>query len=227
MLIPVLGRQPAGDVSHKPGGRLPLISARPAVTPATLKRAATIFAAWWTEEWWVWTVCLRLLPSSAPESSTRICCYNSVDLLRSVQFRSVCYWEQTLKETDAAARVYSRLLFLFWGKGNFATQNLQSLKRLPNCVLINHFLTEAMNYEIHHGNFLLMDNKHNKLFIIKQSKWCKFMLKMHQNIFGVRALPRPAGGAYMLPRHPCRNGGLLLRGGREIEGGRGPTSEWS
>ena len=45
-LIPVLGSQPAGDVSHKPGGRLPLFSARPAVTLATLKRAATNFAAW-------------------------------------------------------------------------------------------------------------------------------------------------------------------------------------
>jgi len=40
------GNRPAGDVSHKPGGRLPLLSARPAVTPATLKRAATNFAAW-------------------------------------------------------------------------------------------------------------------------------------------------------------------------------------
>ena len=45
-LIPVLGSQPAGDVSHKPGGRLPLLSARPAVNPATLNRAATNFAAW-------------------------------------------------------------------------------------------------------------------------------------------------------------------------------------
>jgi len=44
-LIPVLGSQSAGDVSHKPGGRLPLRSARPAVTLATLKRAATNFAA--------------------------------------------------------------------------------------------------------------------------------------------------------------------------------------
>ena len=35
-LIPVLGSQPAGDVSNKPGGRLPLLSTRPAVTPATL-----------------------------------------------------------------------------------------------------------------------------------------------------------------------------------------------
>jgi len=45
-LIPVLGSQPAGDVNDKPGGRLPLLSARPAVTPATLKRAASDFAAW-------------------------------------------------------------------------------------------------------------------------------------------------------------------------------------
>jgi len=45
-LIPVLGSQPAGDVSHKPHGRLPLLSARPAVNPATLKRAATNLAAW-------------------------------------------------------------------------------------------------------------------------------------------------------------------------------------
>ena len=45
-LIPVLGSQPEGDVSHKPGGRLPLLSVRPAVTVATHKRAATSFAAW-------------------------------------------------------------------------------------------------------------------------------------------------------------------------------------
>jgi len=45
-LIPVLGSQAVGDVSDKPGGRLPLLSARPAVTFATLNRAATNFAAW-------------------------------------------------------------------------------------------------------------------------------------------------------------------------------------
>ena len=45
-LIPVLGSHRAGGVSHKPGGRLPLLSARPAVTLATLKRAATNFTAW-------------------------------------------------------------------------------------------------------------------------------------------------------------------------------------
>ena len=45
-LIPVLGSQPAGDGNHKPGGRLSLLSARPAVTPATTKRAAANFAAY-------------------------------------------------------------------------------------------------------------------------------------------------------------------------------------
>ena len=45
-LIPVPGSQPAGYVSHKHGGRLPLLSARLAVTLATLKRAVTNFAAW-------------------------------------------------------------------------------------------------------------------------------------------------------------------------------------
>jgi len=40
-LIPVICSQPAGDVSYKPGGRLPILSARPAVILATLKRSAT------------------------------------------------------------------------------------------------------------------------------------------------------------------------------------------
>jgi len=39
-LIPVLGSQPEGDVI------LPLLPARPAVTLATLKTAATNFVAW-------------------------------------------------------------------------------------------------------------------------------------------------------------------------------------
>ena len=45
-LIPVLGSQRVGDVNHELGGRLLLLPARPAVTLATLKRAATNFAAW-------------------------------------------------------------------------------------------------------------------------------------------------------------------------------------
>jgi len=45
-LILVLGSQPAGDMSHKPGGRLPLLSTRPTVTLAILRRPSTSFAAW-------------------------------------------------------------------------------------------------------------------------------------------------------------------------------------
>jgi len=41
-LIPVLGSQLAGDVSHKPGGRLPLLSARPTVTLQPLRGLLSI-----------------------------------------------------------------------------------------------------------------------------------------------------------------------------------------
>ena len=44
-LIPVLGSQPAGDVSHKPGGRLPSVFRQACSYPRNLKRAATNFAA--------------------------------------------------------------------------------------------------------------------------------------------------------------------------------------
>jgi len=48
-LIPVLGSQPVRDVSHKPGCRLPLLSARPAVTPATFKGLLAILLL--SEQW--------------------------------------------------------------------------------------------------------------------------------------------------------------------------------
>ena len=40
---PLLGSQPAGDVNHKFSGRLPWLSARPAVIPATLKEGCYQF----------------------------------------------------------------------------------------------------------------------------------------------------------------------------------------
>jgi len=60
--------------------------------------------------------------------------------------------------------------------------------------------------------FLLAENKHRKLFVIKQSKNCKFVTKMHQNTFGGRA---PLGELMHSPRLPSRHGVCrLLRGGR-------------
>ena len=43
VLVSTNGKKGKGDVSHKPGGQLPLFPARPAVTLATLKRAVTNF----------------------------------------------------------------------------------------------------------------------------------------------------------------------------------------
>jgi len=45
-LIPIVCSRPAGDVSHKPGVGLSLLSATPTVTTATFKMAATNFSSW-------------------------------------------------------------------------------------------------------------------------------------------------------------------------------------
>jgi len=68
-LILVLGSQPAGDVSHKPGDRLPLRSAKPADTPATLKNQLSGLLpisplGEQMQDGSDRTVCLRLLPDS-------------------------------------------------------------------------------------------------------------------------------------------------------------------
>ena len=57
-----------------------------------------------------------------------------------------------------------------------------------------------------------MDNKHRKLFVIKQSNGCKFMPKMHRNTFGSRTPPGPAGELMRSPPDsPAAIGDLLLR----------------
>jgi len=88
---------------------------------------------------------------------------------------------------------------------------------------LNLYFCPDNGLHIYHGNLLLMDNKHMKLVVIKQSRGCKFMPKMHQNTFGGGAAPGSAARAYALPRPPSRNGGLLLIRWREGKGGEGPT----
>jgi len=48
--------------------------------------------------------------------------------------------------------------------------------------------------------FLLMKNKHRKLFVIRQSKRCKFIFTMHQNTFGGRAPRTRCGSLRRSPR---------------------------
>ena len=103
-LIPVLGSQSAGDVSHKHGGRLLLLSARPAVTPASLKRAATNFAAWWTEARWVWTVCVETAIWT-----------QAILRLSSLGYRATKYrWNLKMQVTTYACRVSVNLKQLVW-----------------------------------------------------------------------------------------------------------------
>jgi len=64
---------------------------------------------------------------------------------------------------------------------------------------LNLFFGRDNELQIYDRNCLLMDKKHRKLFVIKHSKGCKFMPRMHRNTFGGRAKPGPTGAAYALP----------------------------
>jgi len=75
----------------------------------------------------------------------------------------------------------------------------------------------TVNYKTYHGNFLLMDNKHWKLFIIEQSKWFKFRAKCTKIRLAAGIRPDPLGEFIRSPRLPSRNGGVLLTGGKERE----------
>ena len=55
------------------------------------------------------------------------------------------------------------------------------------------FLASTVNYKCAVETFFWWTRNTRKLFVIKQSKWCKFMPKMQQNTFGGRALQGPAG----------------------------------
>ena len=62
--------------------------------------------------------------------------------------------------------------------------------------------------QIYHRDILSVDNKHRKLFVIKQSRGCKLMPKMRLITFGGWVPPGPSGEAYasFMPP-PSRNGG--------------------
>ena len=61
-LIRVLGSQPAGEVSHKPGSRLPGLQLPPQPLRGLLP--ISLLGKHWKEARSVWTVCLRPLPDS-------------------------------------------------------------------------------------------------------------------------------------------------------------------
>jgi len=103
--------------------------------------------------------------------------------------------------------VYSKRLF-FWGGGDFPPPSNYNFPQMAvKLCALNLFFGRDNELQIYHGNFLLMDTKHRKLFVIKQSKGCKFMPKVYQNTLGGRA---PLGELMRSSRLPSRNGGLLL-----------------
>ena len=102
------------------------------------------------------------------------------------------------------------------GGGDFPPPKGHNSPLIPNvCQIVcskSFFSAAMLSCQFIMETFLLTENRHRKLFVIKQSKNCKFVTKMHQNTFGGRA---PPGELVRSPRLPSRHGVcLLLRGGR-------------
>jgi len=94
-------------------------------------------------------------------------------------------------------------MHLFGGRGTPPVKTYNAPKRLPNCVLLNLFFGRDNEIQIYHGNFLLMENKHMKLFVTKRSTGA-YLSKMHQNTFG------PARGASMRSPDPLAETGAYF-----------------
>ena len=64
---------------------------------------------------------------------------------------------------------------------------------------LNLFFGRGNELQMYHGNILLMDNKHSKLFVVKQPNYADLCLKCNKM--------RLVAGLMRSPRPPSRNGG--------------------
>jgi len=104
--------------------------------------------------------------------------------------------------TDTCNSVFIPGIFFCVGGEFPPSKNLQFRPPPNGCQIVcsKSFSQPDNELQLYHGNMLLIDNKNRKLFVIKQSRECRFVPKMHQNTFSGRAPPGPVGGAYTLPK---------------------------
>ena len=109
---------------------------------------------------------------------------------------------------------------IFWG-GISPPKKLTILpKQLPNCSPM-FFFGRGNELQIYHRNILLVDNKHWKLFVIKQSKCANLCLKCTKIRLAARLRPTHWGERMHSSRPHRPNGGLLLMGGAYFRGRKG------
>jgi len=109
----------------------------------------------------------------------------------------------TLYTTPTKASVYSRIFF--WGGGRGIPPNVH-FRQTAAKWCSKSFLVGTGNYK-YSRNFLIMDNKHRKIFVIQQLKGCKFVPKMRQDRIRLASASSRWGSLYALP-DPCSPGEL-------------------
>ena len=90
---------------------------------------------------------------------------------------------------------YPRHLFRGMGESPPPQKKLTVPSNGCQVVCSKFFFCWRSELQIDHVEVLLVDNKHRKLFVVKQSKGCKFMSKC--SIIRLAASPKPAGRAYV------------------------------
>ena len=101
-------------------------------------------------------------------------------------------WSELEFDKTAKPETQCLLQASFYGRGKFSRQKTYNPPQTAaKLYALSLFFGRDNELQIRHGNFLLTDNKHRKLFVIKQSKGCKIMPKMNQNTFGLCASQTP------------------------------------
>jgi len=90
-------------------------------------------------------------------------------------------------------------IIFFGGESPRSPKKLTIPQTAAKLCAINIFFSDgAKELQIYHGNFLLMDNEHRKLFVTKQSKGCKFIPEIAPKYILVAGSARSRLGAYAL-----------------------------
>ena len=130
-------------------------------------------------------------------------------------FTSLYSTEEQAPATESNSIFYGQnaLFYLLQQSAITSSSNSQWAGQKGYKALTKHglliFFGRGSELQMHQGNILWLNNKHMKLFVIKQSKGCKFTPRIHQNTFGGHAPPRAAGGCAPHPKPHSRNGGYF------------------
>ena len=155
----VLDSQPAGDMSHKPDDRLWLLSARPAVTLATLKRAAANFG----------TMGVNSLPKSVTRQR-RGCDMNpgrSAPESSTLTTRLPSHWEHNVTEYNSQVWIIQTVEYINWWDW-VKTPEGRCYYLSPSSII--GYITNLLRFDTV-GHYLFYNKQYNTIKVFITHAW--------------------------------------------------------